>query len=125
MAGSFSGCHNRIMTVLDTTTGRVIVNVPLGENVDGNGFDAGTELSFSSNGDGALSVVREASSGKFEVMETVTTQRGSRTMAIDPITSNIFLPAAQFSQSEKPTQAGTKQQPVMVNDSFEALVFGK
>ncbi|MDR3580994.1 MAG: hypothetical protein P4L44_13620 [Oryzomonas sp.] len=63
----FSGCHNKLMTVLDTRTGKVIANLPIGANVDGNGFDSGTGLAFSSNGDGTLTVVREASPGKFEV----------------------------------------------------------
>jgi DNA-binding beta-propeller fold protein YncE len=121
----YSGCHNKIMTILDTTTGKVIATVPIGENVDGNGFDAGTGLAFSSNGDGTLTVVREASPGKFEVVDTVTTQRGSRTMAIDPKSHRIYLPAAQFSRPEESTQAGTKQRPVMVKGSFEVLVVGK
>ena len=121
----FSGCHNKIMTILDTKTGKLLATVPIGANVDGNGFDAGTGVAFSSNGDGTLSVVREASPGKFEVMETVTTQLGSRTMAIDPKSHYIYLPAAHFAQPEKSTQAGTKQRPVMVKDSFEVLVVGK
>jgi DNA-binding beta-propeller fold protein YncE len=121
----YSGCHNKFMTILSTKSGKVIATVPIGENVDGNGFDAGTGLAFSSNGDGTLTVVRESSPGKFEVIESVTTQRGSRTMAIDTKTHNIYLPAAQFSQPEKSSQAATKQRPVMVKNSFEILVVGK
>lgn len=121
----FSGCHNKTMTILDTTAGKVIARMPIGANVDGNGFDAGTGLSFSSNGDGTLTIVREASPGNFEVVENISTQRGSKTMAVDPKTHNIYLPAAQFSQPEKPTQAGPKLRPVMVKDSFEILVVGK
>jgi DNA-binding beta-propeller fold protein YncE len=121
----FSGCHSKIMTVLDIKTGKLLDTVPVGDNVDGNGYDAGTGLAFSSNGDGTLSVVREASPGKFEVVETVTTQRGSRTMAIDPKTHYIYLPAAQFSQPKESTQSGSKPRPVMVKDTFEVLVVGK
>jgi DNA-binding beta-propeller fold protein YncE len=121
----FSGCHNKTMTILDTTAGNVIATVPIGENVDGNGFDAGTGLAFSSNGDGTLTVVRESSPGKFEVVETVTTQRGSRTMAIDSKTHTIYLPAAQFFRPKESMQAGSKPRPVMVKDSFEVLVVGK
>jgi len=121
----FSGCHNKIMTILDIKSGKLLATIPIGANVDGNGFDAGTGLAFSSNGDGTLSVVREASPGKFEVIETVTTQLGSRTMAIDPKSHYIYLPAAHFTQPDKSTQAGTKQRPVMVKDSFEVLVVGK
>ena len=121
----FSGCHNRIMTVLNTKSGKVIASVPIGGNVDGNGFDSGTGLVFSSNGDGTLTVVREDSPGKFEVLETVMTQRGSRTMAIDPKTHNIYLPAARFSQPKASTLTGTKSRPEMIKDSFEVLVVGE
>jgi len=34
----FSGFHNKTMTILDTTTGKVIAALPIGEKVDGNGF---------------------------------------------------------------------------------------
>ena len=121
----FSGCHNKTMTILDTTAGKVIASVPIGEKVDGNGFDSGTGLAFSANGDGTLTVVREASPGNFEVVETVTTQRGSRTMAIDPKTHNIYLPAAQFTQPKESTQTGSKPRPAMVKGSFEVLVVGE
>ena len=119
----YSGCHNKIMTILDTTSGR-IATVPIGANVDGNGFDAGTKLAFSANGDGTLTVVRESSSDTFDVVDTVLTQRGSRTMAIDPKTHNVYLPAAQFTPSGKSGVEGSKPRPVMVKDSFEVLVVG-
>jgi DNA-binding beta-propeller fold protein YncE len=67
----FSGCHNKSMTVLDTTSGKVISTVPVGGNVDGNGFVAGTGLAFSSNGDGTRTVVRETSPSTYAVVETV------------------------------------------------------
>jgi hypothetical protein len=99
----FSGCHNKVMTVLNVKAGKVIAAIPIGANVDGNGYDAGTGLAFSANGEGTLTVAREHSSGNFKVMQTVKTQRGSRTMAIDPITHNIYLPAAQFTPPKAPT----------------------
>ncbi len=121
----FSGCHSKVMAVLDTETGKVIAFVPIGEGVDGNGFDPATGLAFSSNGDGTLSVVREASPGKFEVVETVTTQRGSRTMAIDPQTHTLYLPAAEFAPPPLPTPETPKPRPIMIKDSFAVLVVGK
>jgi hypothetical protein len=106
-------------------TGNVIAFVPIGEGVDGNGFDPGTGLAFSSNGDGTLTVVREASPGKFEVVETVTTQRGSRTMAIEPRTHTLYLPAAEFAPLLPATPSTPKPRPTMVKDSFTVLVVGK
>jgi DNA-binding beta-propeller fold protein YncE len=119
----FSGCHNKVMAVLDTEIGRVIATVPIGAGVDGNGFDPQTGLGFSANGDGTLTVVRESSPGTYEVAETVPTQRGSRTMAIDPKTHNVYLPAAQF--SPKTAVEGSRPRPIMIKDSFAVLVVGK
>jgi DNA-binding beta-propeller fold protein YncE len=121
----YSGCHNKVMAILDTEAGKVIATVPIGSGVDGNGFDPKTGLAFSANGDGTLSVVRESSPGRFEVVETVTTQRGSRTMAIDSRTHNIYLPAAQFSPQTASTTEGPRPRPTMIRDSFAVLVVGK
>ncbi len=121
----FSGCHSKVMTVLDVKSGKLIATLPVGENVDGNGFDSGTGLAFSSNGDGTLTVVRETSPGRIEVVDTVQTQRGSRTMAVDPVSHNVYLPAAQFSPPKAPTQAVPKPRPDMIKGSFEVLVVGR
>ena len=121
----YSGCHNKVMAILDTETGKVIATVPIGEGVDGNGFDPKTGLAFSANGDGSLTVVRESSPGNFEVLETVTTQRGARTMAIDPKTHNIYLPTAQFSPQTVSTVEGLRPRLTMIKDSFVVLVVGK
>lgn len=118
----FAGCHNKLMAVLDVMSGEVIASVPIGGGVDGNGFDPGTGWAFSSNGDGSLTVVGETSPNKFEVAETVTTQRGARTMAIDPKTHNIYLPTADF---EPPAPEGSKSRPKIVEDSFRVLVVGR
>ncbi len=121
----YSGCHNKIMAILDTVTGKVIATVPIGQGVDGNAFDPATGLAFSSNGDGSLTVVRETSPGKFEVLQTVATQRGSRTMAIDPKTHNIYLPAAEFTPAKAPSAGEPKPRPTLVKGSFAVLVVGK
>ena len=121
----FSGCHNKVMTILDTKSGKLLASMPIGEKVDGNAFDAGSELGFSSNGDGTLTVVRETSPGQFAVAETVETQRGSRTMAVDPVTHNIYLPAARFSPAKDAGQDAPAQRPVLQTGSFEVLVVGK
>src|SRR5438309_1932054 len=44
----FSGCHNKMMTMLHTDTGKVIANVPIGAGTDGCSFDDATQLVFAS-----------------------------------------------------------------------------
>lgn len=121
----FSVCRNKIMTVLDADAGKVIATVPTGGGTDGAGFDAGTGLAFSSNGEGTLTVVRESSPGKFEVAENVTTQRGARTMAVDPKTHKIYLSTAEFGPTPAPTAEVPRPRPTPIKDSFTVLVVAK
>jgi DNA-binding beta-propeller fold protein YncE len=125
----FSGCDNEMMTVLDVNTGKVISTVHIGAGVDGNGFDASTGFAFSANGeDGTLTVAKEESPGKWIAAETVATQKGARTMAIDPKTHLIYLPTAQYGPPIPPpagAPAGARSRPSIIKDSFVILVVGK
>lgn len=120
----FSGCHNKVMAVLDVNSGKVIAAVPIGEGVDANAFDPGTGLAFSSNGEGTLTIVREPAPGKFET-ETIPTQRGARTMALDTTTHKIYLPAAEFGPAPAPTPEAPNPRPAIIKGSFTVLVVGK
>jgi len=113
----FSGCSNRIMTVLDVNAGKVIACVPIGRWVDANGFDPGTGLAFSSNGEGTLTVARETAPGKFEA-ENIATEDNAQTMALDLKTHNVYLATARFEP-----KSGNPQN--MVKDSFMIVVVGK
>jgi len=92
----FVGCANKSLIVLNAESGAVVSNVPIGNGVDATAFDSETQLAFSSNGDGTLTVVHEDSPQKFTVQENAATQRGARTMALDPKTHRVFLITAEF-----------------------------
>ena len=55
----FSGCHNKMMVMLDTESGKVVGSVPIGAGVDGCAFDDATQLAFASCGDGTTTIARE------------------------------------------------------------------
>ena len=55
----FIGCHNKLMEMIDSTNGKIVASVPIGDGVDGNAFDPGTQLAFSSNGDGTVTIAHE------------------------------------------------------------------
>jgi DNA-binding beta-propeller fold protein YncE len=121
----FSGCHNKMMAIVDAQTGKVIATPAIGEGVDANRFDAATQLAFSSNGrDGTLTVVHEDSPDKFTVVGNVATQLGARTMALDHKTHNIFLVTAKFGPTPPPVPGQRSSRPSMVPNSFTLLVFG-
>jgi DNA-binding beta-propeller fold protein YncE len=90
----FMGCDNKKMVMMDCTTGKVVTTVPIGAGVDANAFDPGTQLAFSSNGeDGNTTIAKEISPDKLTVVQVLKTVIGARTMALDPQTHVIYLPA--------------------------------
>jgi DNA-binding beta-propeller fold protein YncE len=119
----FSVCANKVMVVSEPDSGKVIASLLIGQGADGAGFDAGNGLAFSSNGDGTLTVVREASS-QYEVAGNVQTQRGARTMTVDAKTHKIYLPAAQFGPVPAATAQQPRPRPVALPDSFVMIVVG-
>jgi DNA-binding beta-propeller fold protein YncE len=121
----FAACSNRLMVVIDPGNGRVVATLPIGDGVDGTAFDAGTGLAFSSNGEGTLTVIREVTPDSFAVVETVPTQRGARTLALDPRTHALFLPTAEFGPAPAPTPEQPRPRPALVPGTFVILVVGR
>jgi outer membrane protein assembly factor BamB len=117
----FIGCRNQKLVVMDSDTGKVVTTVPIGEGVDANRFDPDTKVVFSSNGDGTMTIVHEDSADVYSVTANVHTQRGARTMELDPQTHRVYLVTAQL--GPQPTQPHTP--PPMVPGTFELLVFGR
>jgi DNA-binding beta-propeller fold protein YncE len=90
----FVGCRKpQRLIVMSTENGKVLADLPIGAGVDATGF-AGD--AFASCRDGTLTVVRETTPGKFEVVQTVSTALGARTMGLDPGTRSLYLPTAEF-----------------------------
>jgi DNA-binding beta-propeller fold protein YncE len=121
----FTVCANKLMAVLDASSGRVVTTVPIGQGVDGSGFDPATRLAFASGGDGTMTVVHEDSPDKFSVIATVPTQRGARTMALDTKTHRIYMSTAQFGPPPAPTPERPNPRPPVVPGSFTILVLDR
>ncbi|MEP6901127.1 MAG: YncE family protein [Actinomycetota bacterium] len=121
----FIVCGNKKMVVMNYENGKIVADLPIGDGPDAAGFDPQTNLAFSSNGEGNLTVVREDSNDKFSVVENVVTQRGARTMTVDTKTHNIYLATAQFGETPAPTKEIPRPRPSLVPNSFVILVYGK
>ena len=122
----FSNCSNKLMAVMDADSGKVIATVTIGAGVDGGGFDPETGFAFSSNGgDGTLTLVHEDAPDKFSVVDNVPTQRGARTMTLDPKKHKIFLVTAEFGQAPQPTKEQPRPRRPVVPGSFTFLIVSK
>ena len=122
----FSNCSNKLMTVVDADSGKVVATVPIGAGVDGGGFDPEMSFAFSSNGgDGTLTLVHEDSPDKFSVAYNVPTERGARTMTVDSKKHRVFLVTAEFGPAPAPTKEQPRPRRPIVPGSFTLLIVGK
>jgi len=119
------GCHNKMMAFVDGNSGKVIGTVPIGQGVDANRFDPETGFAFASCGDGTVTVAHEDSPDKFTVVDTISTQRGARTMELDKSNHNLYLVSADFGATPAPTTEHPRPRPAIVPDTFTLLIFGK
>jgi DNA-binding beta-propeller fold protein YncE len=119
----FSVGDNKMMAVTDIATMKVIATPAIGAGPDAAGFDPGTGLAFSSNGEGTLTIVKLVN-GKYEAVDTVATERGARTMTVDPKLHRVYLLAAEYGPAPE-AKEGKKGRPPVLPDSFHILVVGK
>ncbi len=102
----FIGCRKpQMLIVMDADTGKVLANLPIGAGVDATKFDGDI---FASCGDGTLTVARETAPGKFEVVQTLKTPLGARTMGVDPTTHTLYFPTAEM---QPPAAGQTRPRP--------------
>ena len=116
----FAGCDNKMLVVLNAENGSVVSTPAIGDGCDGTAFDPALNYVYSSNGEGTLTILKEISKDKFEVVENVSTKKGARTLAVDHETHTVYLPTANF----KPAENGERRPP-MVPGSFQVLVVKK
>jgi DNA-binding beta-propeller fold protein YncE len=89
------GCSNSKMVMMDSTNGKVVDSVECGQGVDAAAFDPGTHLGFVSGGGSGTVTVARVETDKLTVIQTLTTERGARTMTVDTKTHRIFLSNAK------------------------------
>jgi hypothetical protein len=110
--------------MLDTETGKVIATVPIGAGVDGCAFDDSTQLAFASCGDGTTTIAKEEAPNKLSVAQVLKTERGARTMALDPKSHRIFLPSAEFQPPPSPSPDASPARPAIVPNTLKLLFYG-
>ena len=117
----FSACANKKLIVLDATNGKRVADLAIGERVDGAAFDPGLQRVVTSNGEGTLSVYHEDSPDAYTHLGDVPTQRGARTVTLDPATHRVYTCTAQYGETPAPTAEQPRPRPKLVPGSFVIL----
>jgi DNA-binding beta-propeller fold protein YncE len=89
----FIGCRSKVMAVVNSDTGTVIVTLPIGDHVDASAFDPATGLIFNSTGEGTIDVFHQDSPDKYSAVQRIPTHAGSKTMALNSKTHELLVPS--------------------------------
>ena len=113
------------LVMLDAATGAVLTSLNICGGTDATWFDPGTKNVFVSCADGHIVVAHEDTPSRLSLVETMTTARGARTMALDPVTHRVYTAAVDFAVADPNATppAGRRGGPPQVPDSFHVLVF--
>lgn len=118
----FSVCGNNKMVVVDALNGKIMKTIAIGEGCDGVAFNPKNNLIFCSNGEGSITVVKEKNASSFSLQETIKTQKGARTIALNKITNQLYLSTANFGEKPKPTLDNPNPRASIIPNTFAVLV---
>ena len=120
----FPVCDGKKMSVIDSTTGKLLANPSIGDGPDAAGYSAANSLAFASSRDGILSIIDAAAPG-YPTIESLTTQAGARTMTYDPSTDRVYLVTADLGPRPDPTPQNPRPRPPVLPGTFTVIVVGR
>ncbi len=121
-----AGRNPAVLVMMDADNGKLLgPSFPIGTRVDTNVYDPDTGLVASSTGDGAIRIFHEDSPDKISLVETVKTEFGAKTMALDPQTHNLLVDTAEFGPPLPATTQKRNPQPRAVPGTFHLLIYGR
>jgi hypothetical protein len=121
----FIGGRNKVLAIMNADNGKIIQTFPIGDGVDTNLYEPETGLVFSSAREGTIHIFHEDSPDKFSEVETVKTEFGAKTMALDPKTHKLFLDTSDFDPPAAPTTEQPHPPPVATPGTFRMLIYGR
>ena len=121
-----SGRGPTMLVVMDADSGKIIgQSFPIANRVDINTFDPAQGLVASATFDGTIHIIHEDSPDKFSMVETVKTELGAKTMALDPKTHNLYVSTSDFKPAAPPTEKQPNRLPTAIPGNFRLLVYGR
>jgi DNA-binding beta-propeller fold protein YncE len=120
-----AGRNPQMLVLIDAGSGKVIQSLPITAGADANVYEPETQLVFASTRDGMVHIFHEDSSDKLSEVETLKTEYGAKTMALDPKTHKIFLTTADFTPAAAPTAKEPNPRRRPVPGTFRLLIYGR
>ncbi|PSK90423.1 YncE family protein [Taibaiella chishuiensis] len=115
---AFAGCGNEQLLIVDLDKKKVMDHIKIGAGCDAVAYNTKTRTIYASNGkDGTLSVITGDAALHFSTVQTLKTEPGAKTLALDEATDKLYLPVARRSEKK-----GADGKPVFDPGSFKVLV---
>lgn len=112
----FAGCDGNTLIVMSARTGKIIAQLPIGDESDAVGFDNKLNMIYSSNGEGTMTVIHEITPTRFKVVQNLKTKKGSRTLTVDQTTHKLYSATGEFAP-KKPGEF----RPSLIPGTFQVL----
>jgi len=120
-----AGRNPKFLVVMDAESGKVIRSFPISGGADAIVFEPETGLAFVATREGMVHIFHEDSPDKYSEFQTVKTEVGAKTMALDPKTHKLFLTTSDFGEPPAPTADRPHPNPVAIPGTFRLLVYGR
>jgi hypothetical protein len=126
--------HHRIFTagrdpqkliIMNADNGKVIQSFDISAGVDSAVYEPETGLVFCSTREGKVHIFHEDTPDKFTAVETIQTEFGAKTMALDPKTHNLYLTTSDFGKAPAPTAEHPHPRPPAIPGTFRLLIYGR
>jgi hypothetical protein len=102
-----SACANGVAVVVNAATGKVLANLPIGKDADAVIADEARGLAFiPCGGSGTLVALDIRKPEHVTIAQTIPTQIGAKTGALDPRDGRIYLPTATLAAPEAGAKRG-------------------
>ena len=115
-----AGRNPQQLVIMDSNNGKVIQSFPISSGVDAVIYEPETALVFCSTREGIIHIFHEDTPDKFSVVQTVKTELGAKTMALDSKTHNLYLSTSEF---QAPASASERPRPIP--GTFHLLIYGR
>src|SRR3984893_15609176 len=120
-----AGRKPQMLVMMDADKGNVIQSFPISAGVDAIQFEPSTGMVFVSTREGFIHIFQEDSPDKLSEVETVKTEYGCKTMALDPKTHNLYLSTSDFDPPAAPSEKQPNPLARANPNNFRVLVYGR
>ena len=122
----FSGGRGpQMLVMMDADSGKVIQSLAITAGVDATIFEPDTAMVFVATREGVIHIYHEDTPDKLSEVDTIKTEYGAKTMALDSKTHNLFLSTSDFDPPAAPTEKQPHPLPRAKPGNFRVLVYGR